>query len=406
MHRAGENAGMDIGIDVSPIQNGHRFRGIGSYTRGLLYGLGQLETDDRFILYYWKGLPLEIERDNLPRNVTWRGVPFPRVGRVSALLAQQVMMIPSLSMARPDLYHQLGIVADPSAGGLPWAILDRSIVTIHDLTPLVYHDTFLKGKRLREQVYRLMLSAARRARMVLVDSQATQQDVIHLLGVRPERVSIAPLAIAPGLMSALNAHMPSERPDGLPSSYLLTVAGDYPNKDLATLLTAYARIASYPSTPDLVLVGPPGASVARLRQSNDVAAARIHMYTHLSDAQLAAAYRGAVMVIVPSVYEGFGLPVLEAMAAGTPVVAANVSSLPEVAGDAALLVPPRDAVALADAIQELCSCSATRQKLRSRGRERVGLYSWKQTAEATLAAYHRAVLLDPVKHRVVGRPSV
>ena len=381
---------VDIGIDISPLQSGHRVRGIGSYARGLLSGLAQLDTVDRFLLYCWRGLSLDVDQDWLPGNAELVSIPYFPLGRASALVAQQLLMLPGLILRRPDVFHQLGIVADPSAGGLPWALLDRSVATVHDLTPLVYPDRFLRGKRLRSAIYALMLSAVRRCRRVIADSASTERDLVRLIGLPRDRVVVVPLAVNPSLMRCLSSPGLDEDVPGLPEQYILTVAGDYPNKNLSTLLLAFRRLCARGLLADLVIVGPPGPSVASFRQSCPSEAGRLHVYPRLTDAQLAAVYRAATLVVVPSEYEGFGLPVLEAWAAGRPVVAADAASLPEVCLDAAMMVPPHDAVAMAEAIESLVRNPDLADTFRRRGAERLRAFSWQRTAEATYEVYRRA----------------
>jgi glycosyltransferase involved in cell wall biosynthesis len=381
---------LKIVIDVSPLQNGHRSRGIGAYTRGLLQGLASLEADDTYYLYYWRGLELDRAAVGVPRGARWIPVPLPRLGRVSALVAQQVLLLPMLRSLSPDVYHQLGVVADLSAGGLPWHGLRFAVATLHDLTPLVYPDGFLTGKRARSFIYKRMLRALRRLPSVIVDSDTTRLDASRMLGIRSDRLTVVPLAVDPTFAAALADSGPSDRPRGLPASYLLTVGGDHPNKGISTLLAAYALAAGKSDVPDVVLVGHRGRSMDRVSAENPRLASRIHRFDYLDPAALAQVYRHATAVIVPSDYEGFGLPVLEAMAAGTPVIVSDAPSLLEVAGDAALVVPRRDPPALAAAIERVCQDPALREGLVRRGRERVGQFSWERTATLTYDAYRAA----------------
>lgn len=396
---------MRIGIDVSPLQSGHRLRGIGSYARGLLSGLARLDTGDNYLLYYWKGLNLDIDQSMVPRNAVWVGVPYPRLGRASALVAQQLLILPSLAVRRPDVFHQLGVVDDPSAGGLAWALIDRTVATVHDLTPLLYPERFFHGKRVRRVVYRLMLKGVGHCRRIIADSMATRRDLVRLLGVPEERVGVTPLAVNPSLMSHLRSSSSADDLSGLPDRYILTVAGDYPNKNLVTLLMAFRRLCASGQQEDLVIVGPPGPSVAAFQQNDPAEATRVHVLQGLTDAQLAAVYRRASLVVVPSEYEGFGMPVLEAWAARVPVVAADAASLPEVCLEAALMVPPRDTVVMAEAMECLLRDARLRDIYARRGAERLRCFSWEKTAEATYAIYRRALRTGSREVVVDARPT-
>lgn len=379
---------MRIGLDISPLQNGHRWRGIGQYARGLLRGLSAVGPEHEYWLVYWQGVPLCRDGLTLPPRVRWLGVPYPRWGRLSTLAAQQVFMPPRLLGQGLDLFHQLGVVVDPVAGGPPLLWAGRTTVTVHDLTPLHFPEQFFTGKRLRRLNYAAMLRAVRAARRVLTDSEATRGDVLRRLGLAPERVRVIPLAVDESFRPRAAGEPPGPLPAALGDApYLLQVGGDLPNKNLGGVLESYAALCAQEAPPyRLVVLGPDGPHLARFRTARPDLAARVVRLGGLSQAEVVALYQRAACLVCVSRAEGFGLPMLEAMACAVPVVAANVSSLPEVAGDAARLVPPDQPAALAAAIQAALA-PGQREALVAAGLRRAAGYRWERTAELTLVAY-------------------
>jgi glycosyltransferase involved in cell wall biosynthesis len=235
---------------------------------------------------------------------------------------------------------------------------------------------------------RLVPWAARRAHAVLVPSEATRQDVITLAGVPPARVHVAPWGVpldlgAPGLASTEDV----KRTYGLPEAYVLYVGTVDRRKDYRTLLGALARLG-----PEVALVMAGTVIAGRTDFPQTVArlglGARVRVLGYVPERDLAGLYRGAAVFVYPSFYEGFGLPVLEAMACGTPVVTYRTTSLPEVAGDAAILLdPPVAPETLASAIARVRSDGDLARCLAERGRVRAAGFDWGRTAAVTAAVY-------------------
>jgi glycosyltransferase involved in cell wall biosynthesis len=280
------------------------------------------------------------------------------------------------------------------------------VTTVHDL---IYARFPEAHAGLRDRGMRLLVPAAvRRSARVLADSLATRADLIELAGARPERIDVAPLGLAP---------VRRERP--LPEAgtrarfelgereILLTLSAKRPHKNLAALISALALIPAA-RRPLLVLPGYPTWHEAQLRAhaAELGLAADVTMPGWVSAAELEGLWGLARAFIFPSLYEGFGLPVLEAMARGVPVACSNASSLPEVAGDAALMFDPRDPRAIAAAIEALLGLGeGERQRIRAAGLARAREFTWERTAAATLDSYARALPGRLERHRAPAPSS-
>ena len=304
-------------------------------------------------------------------------------GRIARGLARELVWLPLVlprraRRARLDVLH----CPSPLVPAAPTAM--PLVVTVHDVLAWAHPEWMSRENVLQ---HRLVLQRVlQRAAMVLTSSQFTRGELQERFGLTDERVAVAPLGVDPSF---------SPGPGGVPGidgPYLLAVGTLQPRKDLETALTAFERCADAGVPHALVVAGARGwrdeATLARLRASSH--AGRIHLLGHVDDAALVRALRGADALLFPSRHEGFGLPPLEAMACGTPVVAARATAVPEVVGDAAVLVEPGDADAFADAVLGLLGDAARRTALRERGLRRAAAFTWGRCAELTVAAYRRA----------------
>ena len=267
----------------------------------------------------------------------------------------------------------------------------RRITTIHDLNYKLVPDTHFGLRGLGMRV--LVPAAARRSHRIVVDAASTRDDLVTHLGVSAAKVDVVPLGVAvepaaPAVdETTLRAKLGlGERP------VAISVSAKRPHKNIARLLDALAAIPAE-RRPMLVVPGYPTPYEAQLREHAQHAgvAGDVVWPAWLSAAELEGLYALATLVVFPSLYEGFGLPVLEAMARGVPVATSNRSSLPEVAGDAALVFDPEDIDAIQAAIERLLADAGERERLRAAGRERVRAFTWERTATMTAASYERAL---------------
>jgi glycosyltransferase involved in cell wall biosynthesis len=271
----------------------------------------------------------------------------------------------------------------------PWA----RVTTVHDLIPLRLPR--LVPARHRWAVRLLLGAALRRAARVIAVSAVTREEIVARYRLPPGRVVVVPEAAAAHFTPPSAAAVAVARSRyGLGRPYLLSVGLLEPKKNVAALLEAVARLrraGGWDPTTELVLVGAPGWGPDPGRRSRALGLdGLVRFVGPVPDADLPALYGGALGFAFPSLWEGFGLPVLEAMACGTPVVASNRGALPEVTAGAALLAEPTPP-ALAEALAQLIADGALRERLRAAGLARAAQFSWERTARETLAVYRAAV---------------
>jgi glycosyltransferase involved in cell wall biosynthesis len=260
------------------------------------------------------------------------------------------------------------------------------VTTIHDVIYKRYPETHFG--LLATGLAALVPIAVRRSRRLLTPSEATKSDLVELFGVSPDSIDVT--YEGPGMSQQPNPVGDAElrsRFDLGAAPIVLTVSAKRPHKNLGRLLDAFARVDSEPAPVLLV----PGYETPYEDELRRRAGERIRFAGWVDDATLDGLYRAATCVVVPSLAEGFGLPVLEAMARGTPVACSNTGSLPEVAGEAALQFDPLDTEAIAGGIDQLLTDAALRERLSQAGLARAGRFTWAATAEATLASYQRAL---------------
>jgi glycosyltransferase involved in cell wall biosynthesis len=311
-------------------------------------------------------------------------VPVNARNRVQWVLGEQALLAPLAMRAGVDLVHSLASTA-PLWGRF------RRVVTVHDLIyarfPEAHAGIRDKGMRV------LVPQAVHRSHRVIADSQSTREDLVQMLGVSAGKIDVVPL----GLGSVRRAAPIDERETRArlelgERRVLLSLSAKRPHKNLLALIGALARIPAA-ERPVLVLAGYPTAHEAELRAraASEGLDADVRFPGWLSAAELESLWTLAQAFVFPSLYEGFGLPVLEAMARGVPVACSDASSLPEVAGDAALLFDPHDEGAIADALRRLLDDATLREQLRARGLARAGEFTWQRTARLTLESYRRAL---------------
>jgi len=283
-----------------------------------------------------------------------------------------------------DVVHGPGPTLPPSGGA-------SLVATIHDLAPLRFADRYPRSARLG--LKRGVRFATREADRVICPSESTAAELSDLLGVGDDRIRVVPHGVSMPVPDAVAAEaFVAKR--GIPEPYVLWVGTQEERKNVGTVIEAFARVAARDHFISLVLHGPQGWLGDTVAER--IRALRLEPRTYvregsLNRAELASLYARATVFVFPSLYEGFGLPVLEAMACGAPVVTSDRSALPESAGDAGVLVDPASAEAVADAILSLLDDGNRRSELRRRGRARAAGFSWDVTARRTWAVYQELV---------------
>jgi glycosyltransferase involved in cell wall biosynthesis len=311
------------------------------------------------------------------RDVPMRVVPVQARNRVEWVRGEQ-QHVPRLAAEEGvDLIHSLASTA-------PLRSAMRRITTIHDLNYKLVPDAHFGLRALGMRV--LVPASARRSHRILVDAESTKRDLALHLGTPLGKVDVAPLGVTPSPPVAPSDEVDLRARLSLGDGpVLLTVSAKRPHKNLLRLLEAVARLEPRPV---VVLPGYPTPHEAELRERAAALDVRAVFPAWVSAEDLEGLYALASAFVFPSLAEGFGLPVLEAMARGVPVACSDRSSLPEVAGDAAILFDPFDPRAIASALQRI---PAEAERLRVAGRERAARFTWERCAEQTAAAYARTL---------------
>ena len=372
---------MTIYIDVSAAVHGRA--GLGRYAASLAQAL-VAQDPRRFALFYNRGGALR----PLPglEGVPTRSLPAGyKPWRMAVWLGQLAGLGFDRLLPGAELYHATEHLLMP---------LRRvpSVLTVHDLI-------FRLFPRHHKRLNYWYLNAAmplycRRASAIIAVSQATRRDLVQAYGLDPAKITVVHEAAAPHFVPASPARVAQVRARyGLPEDYLLHVGTIEPRKNLSRLLEAIHALRQAGQDVRLVVVGGQGWLYADFfRRLEELGLGQaVQLPGYLPDADLPAVYSGARLVVVPSLYEGFGLPVLEAMACGAPVVCSRASSLPEVGGDAARYFNPDDVPAMADAILAVWRDAELRETLRRQGLARAAHFSWARAAEETLAVYAQAL---------------
>lgn len=364
---------MRIGIDARLAH--YRKAGISRYTLQLLEGLARCDSRDDFVVFesYRCKKPL-INSDKFQR----RALFTPAHHRL-----EQLTLPIEVSLSKIDVFHSPDFIP-PFHGSF------RSVITIHDLVFMLYPHFLTKDAA---RYYGQIDQAVKRSDAIIAVSQATKRDIVRLLGVPENRITVIYEAASPYFRFIDNPEIKHRLQGrfGIHGEFVLFVSTIEPRKNIPTLLRAFRRfLDAYGLEVQLVLAGEKGwlheqvfALVAELGLTKDVL-----FLGRVSAEELLWLYNAAQVLVAPSIYEGFGLTPLEAMACGTPVVVSNVSSLPEIVSDAGLLVDPSDPEELSVAIWRVLTDSELRETLIAKGFKRTALFSWDSTAQQTLDLYH------------------
>lgn len=361
---------MNIAIDTQTTQ-GQR-TGFGTYVGSLTAALQRNNPRGHALTF----LKPEATRDlNVPRRLLWDQWGFPR-------RAQR---------AHADLLHQPAF----SAPLLPFAFRGRVVVTIHDF---IAH--FVKSDQpffARQYFARWMPFTWKRADAIITASEYTKHDIVRLLHVPETQITVIPHGVDPKFQPATDYEniRKTLAQHEIKRDYLLHIGTLSPRKNIALLIRVFAQIAKDTSDLDLLLVGKPGFEGEKLQSLTKQLGLtrRVRFLDYLSDNEVLSVLQGAKILALPSLYEGFGLPALEAMACGVPVIASNATSIPEVVGDAGILADPHDVQSWVSAIRDVSRDARLRASLGARGVERAKGFSWDKTAAETIRVYEQTLSL-------------
>ena len=373
---------MNLGIDARLF---HEQTGIGRYTRSLFaeYAHSNFSPQDHIFLFYDKPFPL-LEADELPDNVYIVTAPCKR-----RIVWTNWFLPPLLRHHQIDVYH--GVCNFE----LPLKKVCQYVVTIHDLVPLFFPELVPKKHLLFFRLF--MKRVAHTADVIITDSEHSKQDIVRHLQIPEEKIRVIYLGYTPprafddvqNKLSSVLYRYHISRP------YLLFVGVIEPKKNLERLVDAFVMLRkTYARGQELqlVLAGGKGWFSEQLyRKVQELNLGEYVLFTgFVPDEDLPFLYHGAEVFVFPSIYEGFGLPVIEAMSYGTPVVTSTASSLPEIAGNAGILVNPLDPDDILQGILAVLTDNVKRDDMRAAGPLQAQKFSWKDTAEQTYHVYQEA----------------
>lgn len=363
---------MRIGIDAHMV--GAQETGNETYVTGLVDGL-RAHSEDLDVIVYNVGSPWTAPYPHLRFQQLLTGNPYVRLG----------IELPLRSFLHGlDVLHMSYVAPIWSAAPI--------VLTVHDICYITNPEWF--SPRDLRVASTMVPRSIRKAAHVITDSQSARHQIIEHYRVPEDNISAIPIAPGPGAEPVTHDDAVRELATlnfDLQRPYLLAVGNVQPRKNLVRLVAAFGElVGSRGHDFDLVIVGPPRFRAKEIIQAAGPVSERVHFTGYVTDRQLAAWYRCSSVFVFPSLYEGFGLPVLEAMAHGIPVACSNAGALPEVCGDAALLFNPLSIDSMVAAVDSILGDTALRQRLSHAGMARAAEFSWNRCAELTLAAYEKA----------------
>jgi len=357
--------------------------GIGTYVRNLVRHLAQIDRETTYFLF------CDRADESTLRDLAANFVPVVESARGYDLRAH-VTIPAKLRRLGVDLLHSPHYV-------LPLLCRRRAVVTIHDCIHLLFPE-YLPSRMALAYAHRMMGHAIAHSALVFTVSEASRRDILRFYPhADPDRLHVVPNAIDPAIL----AHPGEEEMERVKERYqirgrFVLYAGNIkPHKNLDRLIAAFGLLKQQPGHEDvkLLLIGDETSNYGSLRRRVEAAGVRhdVRFFGFVPDSTLSALYRLASVFAFPSLYEGFGLPPLEAMSSGTPVVTSRISSLPEVVGDAAVLVDPYDIEDIAHGLHRVLGDDALRATLVQRGRARVAQFSWDRSVRAIHDGYMKVL---------------
>lgn len=379
-------SGRRIGLEVTAaVRQGG---GIGRYVRELLRALAATDTTHQYRLFFAAQRPRPHRLPSLPGNFTTRSLPFHDIWLARIWHRLQAPIPVELFTGRVDLYHSPDFTLPPVWPGTP------TVLTVHDLSFVRDPDSAAPG--LRSYLNTVVPRSVRRATHVVADSKATLDDLVDLYGTPSEKISVLYAGVGANFRAIADAGRRAavRRRYGLGDApFVFSISTLQPRKNYLRLVQAFDA-ALRETDFNLVIAGGKGWMYADLFE--EVERRRLQQRVifpgFVADGDLPALYSAADAMAYPSLYEGFGLPLLEAMACGTPVLASTAPCLPEVAGDAALLVDPYDVDAIAAGLARLVSDTALRADLTRRGVARAARFRWDDSARQLIKLYERLAI--------------
>jgi glycosyltransferase involved in cell wall biosynthesis len=371
---------MHIGINAHLLssQSSYRSAGIHGYIHNLLSHLAATSPPD------WKLTVMAGQQTQTDYpGIEMRRARWNTERPLSRILWEQ--MIQPLSLTEFDLYHALAFVS-------PLLLTKPSVVTVYDLSFIHYPQVLTAARRLYLQLFTRL--SCQRANRIIAISHSTARDLETTFGLPPGKIDVAACGydterFKPLTISEITAF---RQQHGLPERFWLFIGTLEPRKNLPTLLKAYAALPRHERLP-LYLAGGRGWMVDEIDQTIEAFGLQddVHFPGFVPAQDLALWYNSAEVFVYPSVFEGFGLPILEAMACGTPVILSDASSLPEVAGESGLQLDPYDLSQWTQALHRAFHDDKWREQTRNLGLQEAQRYHWKSTAQATIASYRRAL---------------
>jgi glycosyltransferase involved in cell wall biosynthesis len=368
---------VTICIDATPLDNSNRFRGIGRYVEGLLSGFEELGHEAPIMQLRLAGwsrksphVPLKTA---LIRRPAWLPVRL-------QWIFNELLLPFAIRQTKATVFH----ATDPNA--IPISHAYKTVITVHDMIPSVFPRDYLTSW-IKRWAYRSRLEHYRKADHLIAVSEATRSDIVQFLGIEPSRITVIQEGYDSDLFKPLLNVIPAQH--GLPDRFFLYVGAQDARKNIVTLLRAYAKVhkdlqeklifSGKLTTRQLMIFN---TWVRKLELERDV-----FNLGFVSSEMLSILYSCATAFVFPSRYEGFGLPVLEALACGCPVIASNSSSIPEVVGDAGILIDVEDDESLALSLHTISHSETLRTQLKGKAIIQASKFSWKRCAEETLRVY-------------------